>query len=131
MYKWSKSSKKRLESCHPDLQRIFNHVIKYVDCKVTDGHRGEEKQNEYFALGKSQKKWPESGHNKIPSEAIDVVPYPVNWTNVNRFYMFVGYVRAVADRMGIKIKTGADWDGDWLTSDQTFNDLPHYRLIIS
>ena len=34
MYKFGKSSKKRLETCDEKLQKVFNEVIKHVDCSI-------------------------------------------------------------------------------------------------
>ena len=61
--------------------------------------------------------------------AVDVVPYPIDWKDRARFYHFVGFVRGIASQKGIKIRTGADWDGDHLFNDQTFHDLPHFELL--
>ena len=128
MYKFSDRSHKKLTTCHPDLIQLFNEVIKNVDCTILDGHRTESEQNRLFKIGNSRVEFPHSMHNRYPSHAVDVAPYPIDWTNVHRFYMFVGYVRAVANNLNIKIRCGADWDSDWLTSDQTFHDLPHFEL---
>ena len=43
--------------------------------------------------------------------------------------MFVGFVRAIAEILKINIRCGADWSGNWSTTDQTFNDLVHFELI--
>lgn len=125
---FSARSKDRLATCHPWLQELFNEVIKKVDCTILAGRRFKAEQDRLYKLGKSKVQYPNSKHNRYPSHAVDVAPYPVDWTNIHRFYMFVGYVRAVADQMNIPIRCGADWDSDWLTSDQTFDDLPHFEL---
>lgn len=129
MPEFGNASKARLAQCHPDLQRLFNKVIEHKDCTVTEGHRGKDAQDEYFRTGKSKVQYPDSMHNKFPSLAADVVPYPIDWQDKGRFYMFVGYVRAIADSMGIQIRCGADWDGDMETKDQNFHDLPHFELV--
>lgn len=126
---FSQFSKNNLETCHEDLQRLFNEVIKHFDCRVTCGHRGQEEQDKAYHDGKSQLKWPESEHNKMPSQAVDVIPFPVNWDDTRRFYMFVGIVRGIAAMMEIPIRCGADWDGDMEFTDQTFHDLPHFELL--
>ena len=54
MYRFSKKSKERLASCDERLQRVFNEVIKYTDCSILQGHRGEREQNKYFSEGKSK-----------------------------------------------------------------------------
>ena len=133
MPKFSKESIEQLDTCHPDLQILFIEVIKYWDCKVICGNRNKEKQNKAFAEGKSQKQFPYSNHNQLPSIAIDAVPYPINWETKNpkdlaRWYAFAGFVLGVASQMGIKIKWGGDWDSDKDFKDQDFNDLPHFEL---
>ena len=75
MPKYSTISKSRLVTCHQDLQTLFNEVIKYYDCTIVYGHRGEIAQNQAYAEGKSQLKWPNSKHNKWPSLAVDAAPY--------------------------------------------------------
>ena len=60
---------------------------------------------------------------------IDVAPCPIQWNNSKRFYHFAGYVKGVADSLGIKICWGGDWDKDNDFDDQTFNDLVHFELI--
>ena len=38
MPKFGKSSTKKLETVHQDLQDILNEAIKYVDFGITEGH---------------------------------------------------------------------------------------------
>jgi len=111
------------------LQQVFNEVIKYFDCKIIEGHRGEALQHLYFTQGKSKLDWPNGEHNKIPSRAVDVMPYPINWYDSDRMCYFAGFVMAIALGMGIKMRWGKDWDGDKDLNDQTFKDGPHYELI--
>jgi peptidoglycan L-alanyl-D-glutamate endopeptidase CwlK len=129
MPKFSEKSEGKLRGCHPDLQRLFNEVVKYFDCKIDCGYRGEEEQNEAFRTNHSTKKYPDSKHNSVPSIAVDVVPYPVDWENLKRFYFFGGYVKRTADIMGINVRWGGDWDSDTVLNDQSFNDLPHWEIL--
>ncbi len=73
--------------------------------------------------------YPHGKHNRKPSEAIDAAPYPIDWDDLNRFYYFAGYVKGIANEMGIKIRWGGDWDGDTILDDQTFMDLPHFEIL--
>ena len=130
MPKLSARSVKNLKTCHPDLARLFTEVVKNFDCSVLCGYRGPEEQNEAFQTGRSKKIFPKSLHNKLPSIAVDVVPYPINWENLERFYFFGGFVKGISTILGIKIKWGGDWDCDTLTDDQFFLDLPHFELIL-
>lgn len=128
MPQFSNRSAERLATCHADLQRLFNEVIKKYDCTILEGHRSNERQEELYYQGKSKLRAGFSKHNETPSIAVDVAPYPINWNDRNRFYHFVGYVKGVADQLGISIRCGADWDGDNDLRDQTFFDLPHFEL---
>lgn len=134
MPKFSKESIEQLDTCQPDLQILFIEVIKHWDCKVIYGYRNKEEQDKAFAEGKSQKQYPHSAHNLLPSNAVDAVPYPINWETKNpkdlaRWYAFAGFVLGVASQMGIKIKWGGDWDSDKDFKDQNFNDLVHFELL--
>ena len=129
MYKYSKSSELQLASCHIDLQLIFRSILHSIDHTIIEGYRDQVTQEQYFKEGKSKVHYPDGKHNKTPSMAVDVAPYPVNWNNLNRFYFFGGYVKKTAEILGIKIRWGGDWDSDTLTDDQKFNDLPHFELI--
>lgn len=135
MPEFSRTSHSNLESAEEDLQTLFNEVIKYYDCSVICGHRGEGEQEEAFRKRLSKVQFPNSKHNSYPSRAVDVIPYPVNWGDTHRFYHFGGYVKAVADRLldeGViehEIRWGGDWDRDNEFDDQTFMDFPHFELV--
>ena len=139
MPSFSKASLEKLDTCDPRLQMIFKEVIRYVDCTILCGHRGQKEQDEAFAKGLSKLKWPNGEHNKVPSRAVDVAPYPVKWgeqgtaeqrkKDIARFYFFAGYVKSVADNMNIKLRWGGDWDSDLDFNEQNFDDLPHFELI--
>lgn len=136
MPKYSEKSKKKLSTAHDDLQEIFNIVICDFDCTILDGHRNELRQNEAYDNGFSKVRFPDSKHNKKPSEAVDAIPYPVEWDNLNRMRFFAGRVIAIADmlfRFGIikhKIRWGGDWDKDTVLRDNRFNDFPHFELYL-
>ena len=127
MPQFGKDSLKKLQSCHPDLQKLFNEVIKHYDCTILEGQRSNEDQLKAFSAGKSKIK---SGgkHNQTPSLAVDVAPCPVDWNDKNKFYHFAGRVLGIAQMLGIKIRWGGDWNGDNNLKNQTFFDLPHFEL---
>lgn len=133
MPNFGQASKDNLSTAHPDLQRLFNEVVKNYDCTVMCGHRNEEDQNKAFHEGRSKVQWPNGKHNKLPSEAVDVAPWfveapHIRWEDKEKFYHFAGYVQAVADQLKIKIRWGGNWDSDDELHDQTFFDLPHFEL---
>jgi peptidoglycan L-alanyl-D-glutamate endopeptidase CwlK len=127
MPKFSQLSLDKLSTCHQDLQKLFNEVVKDFDCVILQGYRSEEEQLNFFNHGKSKIK---SGgkHNSSPSLAVDVAPYPVDWNDKERFYYFAGFVKGVASSLGISIRWGGDWNSDNNLKNQTFFDLPHFEL---
>jgi peptidoglycan L-alanyl-D-glutamate endopeptidase CwlK len=129
MNSFSKRSKQNLSECDNRLQSVFNEVIKRFDCTVMCGYRPEEEQNEKFRTGMSKKKYPNSKHNSLPSSAVDVAPYPINWKDRERFTLFAGVVIGVGTMMGYNIRWGGDWNMDTQVTDNDFDDLPHFEII--
>ena len=123
------ASKVKLDECHPDLKRLVEEVIKSMDVTVICGHRPKDEQELAFAEGRSKVHYPNSNHNMLPSNAVDIAPYPIDWNDVRRFYYMGGYVLATAERLGIKVRWGGDWSGNFDIKDQNFHDLPHIELI--
>lgn len=129
MPKFGKRSKAILALAHPDLQRIANAAIKVTDFSVICSYRGRESQNDMYDSGLSKLKYPESKHNKQPSDAIDLAPYPIDWHDLDRFYFLAGVIHAVASNLGIEIRWGGDWNRNGNFRDSNFIDLPHYELV--
>jgi len=143
MPKFGTTSKEQLETCHPDLQILFNAVIMEVDCSVICGHRNEADQEKAFDSGNSKVHYPDGKHNSDPSTAVDVYPYPIDFDDLPRFYWFGGWVLAKAEilrnvgEITNKIRWGGNWKGlDNGKIDFSYNrrkdvldDLPHYEII--
>lgn len=124
---FGEQSKKQLATCDSRLQRLFNEVIKIVDCKILEGHRGQQAQDAAYYAHKSQKKWPTGRHNKLPSMAVDAAPYPINWSDTKRFREFAKIVLDKADELNINVRWGGDWDSDPKTPNH-FDDLVHFEI---
>jgi len=129
MPSFSDKSMEILRTCDPRLQKIFTEVIHDFDCTVISGHRGEEEQNELVRKGLSQLSFPQSNHNLNPSLAADVIPYPADWKDRERFNFFAGFVMGTAMRLSFFLRWGGDWDGDWQVKDNNFDDLAHFELV--
>ena len=125
---FGRKSKERLNTCDSNLQKVFNEVIKHVDCSVLEGHREKDRQNKLFEEGKTKVKYPNGRHNRQPSSAVDVTPYPVDWKDRERQTLFAGFVIGVASQMGINLRWGGDWDQDFQVVDNRFDDFPHFEL---
>lgn len=127
MNKFSKSSLEHLLTCHSDLQKIAIRALNLYDFTIICGSRSEEDQNKAFTEGKSKLKYPDSKHNKHPSEAFDACPYPIDWNDTERFKTMAKIILDVAKEAGIKLRWGGDWNMDGTPS--KFVDLPHFELV--
>ena len=128
MPKFGTRSKNALHTCDERLIKVFDEVIKTVDCSVLEGHRGQSKQDKYYEEGKSKVKYPSGRHNKLPSMAVDVVPYPIDWNDRERFHLFAGFVLGIAKSMDINLRWGGDWNMNWEVDDNKFDDFPHFEI---
>ena len=145
-YRFGRRSRARLDTCHPDIIKIMEEVIKIYDFSVLEGLRTAEKQLEYFETGRSQldgvnKLSKHQDHGDGLSYAIDIMPYKKGSNAFSgkqkdkaRFYYLGGVVKMAAYRLleageiTHTIRWGADWDSDDLFDDQNFDDLPHFEL---
>ena len=128
MPRFSTRSKSKLHTCDERLIKLFNKVVKKFDCQILEGHRGQKAQDEAYNKGNSKLKFPNGKHNKSPSIAVDVAPYPIDWNNRDRFHYFAGYVMGIASQMKLKIRWGGDWNMDTETKDNKFDDLVHFEI---
>jgi peptidoglycan L-alanyl-D-glutamate endopeptidase CwlK len=122
-------SKRILSTCDPRLQELAELVVESYDITVLEGFRTNARQDELFRQGKSKLQAGESKHNQDPSLAIDIAPYPIDWENPKRFYLLAGFMFQAAAGLGINLRWGGDWDRDWIHTDQTFHDLPHFEIV--
>lgn len=138
MFKFSKRSKDNLVTADEKLQLLFNEVIKEIDCTVIYGHRTPEEQFELFKKGRTRVDgwWTvtdkskvvtnldgttkKSRHNYYPSKAVDVVPYPLDWNDIDSFKLLASVVKRKALELGIDV----EWGGDW----KSFKDYPHWQI---
>ena len=148
MPQFSKKSLDRLQTCDAQLIKLFTNVIKKYDCSILYGHRNVDEQYRIFLKGRDLEgniidkskvvtycdginKLSE--HNHFPSNAVDVVKWNktsphIRFDDMEGHYHFGGYVMATAQKLGIKIIWGGDWDSDMDLHDQIFMDLLHFQL---
>ncbi len=128
----SQASTTRLATCHKRLRLLIEEVARRIparlDFSVVCGHRGEREQAEALASGATTKAWPNSLHNRTPSLAVDLAPYPYDAKDEARYAVLAGFVLAVAAELGIGIRWGGDWDNDGRTTDERLRDFPHFEL---
>ena len=128
MNRWSTTSKNRLDQCDKRLQQLADAVLQVHDCSVLTGHRSKNAQDQAYVEGYSTVQWPYSKHNSMPSMAIDLAPFPIDWEDTKRFYYFAGIVMGIASELEIPIRWGADWDMDNDLDDHSFLDLVHFEI---
>ena len=138
MFKFSKRSINNLATADKKLQLHFSEVIKEIDCTVISGHRTPEEQFELFKKGRERVDgwWTvtdkskvvtnldgttkKSKHNYYPSKAVDVVPYPLDWNDIDSFKQLASVVKDKALELGIDV----EWGGDW----KSLKDYPHWQI---
>ncbi len=126
MASFSKTSEKRLQTCHPDIAAVCRELIKQYDFAVLCGHRTKAEQNKAFENGNSRLIYPQSAHNKTPSHAVDIAPYPIDWGNLMRFREMWHRFDALASLMRERgeIESEFEWGGEW----NSFKDYPHIEI---
>lgn len=133
MKKWSNKSKKVYDQLDERLQRLVTRIRDEVtDISLTYGHRDREEQNTMYENGVSMLRYPHSKHNRKPSLAVDLQPYPYP-TYEPKLWGALGYIAGrahqIAAEEGFRIRWGGDWDGDGDLTDQTFDDLFHIEVL--
>lgn len=143
-YSYGRDSRVQLATCHPDLRAIFRKAITLHDIKIIKGLRGKAEQNKAFKDGFSKLKWPDGKHNAVGpdgnedptalSHAVDAAPWPLQnkfWEKDPRqLYYFGGFIKGIALDMRIPLRWGGDWNSNLIFTDQTFDDLFHFELIL-
>jgi len=135
MRKWGKASKEQYDTIDPRLQRVLDRVLQEVaDISIIKGHRGQVEQNEafYHRPQRSKLPWPKGKHNKFPSLAADIQPYPrpENLDKLTQGLSFIaGAACAIGREEGLDIRWGGDWDQDGSVLDNNFNDLFHLEIV--
>ena len=107
-----------LSGVHPDLVEVVKLAIKItgVDFTVIEGIRNINRQRELYKAGKSTT----MNSRHITGHAVDMVPYPVDWDDLERFETMAEAMKVAADSFKVSIV----WGGDW----KSFYDAPHFEL---
>ena len=132
MPKFSPESFSHLSTCHTDLQAIFFDVIRTVDCHVIEGYRSEEIKENGVTFTHKDLHILNGKHHQHPAMAVDVIPYPVDFDNIERLYWFSGYVMGIAQKLKEegKITHSLRYGCDLFKNESvtTIADLVHFEL---
>lgn len=118
MYKLGTRSKQSLSGVHVDLVAVVKKAIEIteVDFSVIEGIRHIERQRQLVKEGKSTT----LNSRHLTGHAVDMVPYPVDWEDLERFELMAEAMKLAAEELDIPIV----WGGDW----KSFYDAPHFEL---
>ena len=132
--KFGRRSLTSLETCHPGLQVIAYKALStsIIDFTILCGHRSKEEQDAHFEQGTTQLKWPNSKHNKFPSDAVDIVPWirgKLSWNPLHCCFL-AGILLTCAKELGYTLRWGGNWNMNLEPiTDQTFQDLAHFEIV--
>lgn len=118
-----------LAELDPRLQDVLREAIKLTDFALYEGYRSLSRQQELYEQRKSKARPGESKHNTMPSKAVDLWAYPINWEDTQQQAYVAGIILGIASQMEIPMRWGHDWDMDGDTRDNGFNDGPHFELM--
>ena len=126
-FTFSERSLRNLQGVKPQMQKLAKDAlaISEVDFMITEGLRTSERQKELVAKGLS--KTMKSKH--ITGDAIDVVPYPVDWNDWKKFQKINEAFKAAATASGVRYRWGGDWNSNGSSKDERFLDGPHFELV--
>ena len=133
----------RLEGVHPDLVRVVKRAAEIAapinDFKVLEGVRTPARQKELYAQGRTKPgpkvTWTLNSNHFVNAvtgygHAVDLAPYPIDWGNISRFDRLATIMFAAADKEGVRIRWGADWDMDGNPRERGESDSPHFELVL-
>lgn len=137
-YQLGARSRANLAGVHPDLVRVVERAIELTeqDFAVIEGVRTPERQRQLYAQGRTAPgqvvTWTmHSRHFAGPDgygRAVDVVPWPVDWSSTAKFDAIAQAMRAAAAELGVPIRWGADWDQDGTPRERGESDSPHWEM---
>ncbi len=142
-YSLGKRSREHLAQVHPDLVKVVERAIQITtqDFAVIDGARTLAEQRALYAQGRTKPgrivTWTLNSRHLINPKtgfghAVDCVPVPVSWdstpANLARFDAVAEAMFAAAKELGVRLRWGADWDGDGKPRERGESDSPHFEL---
>lgn len=143
-YLLSKLSLSRLVGVNPELVNVVKRAIEITgqDFLVVEGVRTKEQCYINYGKGRTASqcqaknvpiKYAQPKLSKVTwlndplaskhvtGKAVDLVPYPVDWNDLNKFRKISVAVKAAAVELNVEIS----WGGDWART----KDYPHFELV--
>ena len=135
MYKFSRTSEKRLMYLHQNLQKFFMELLKIspYDFSISQGTRTAEEQNKLYQQGRTTPEkivtncdgYKVKSNHQVRADGFGyagdiaiLIDEKVTWEE--KYYKEVARVGRV-----LMQKYNVEWGGDW----KNFKDLPHFEYI--
>ena len=141
-FKLSERSLKSLKGVNPNLVKVVERAIELTeqDFLVLEGVRSKEQCYINYGKGRTVAQCSAKGvptkyaqpslskvtwlNNPLASKhvtgnAVDLVPYPINWNTISKFTTISKAMKQAAKELGVDL----EWGGDW-----TKKDYPHFEL---
>ena len=141
-YKLSERSLNSLKGVNPNLVKVVERAIELTeqDFLVLEGVRSKEQCYINYGKGRTVSQCSAKGvptkyaqpslskvtwlNNPLASKhvtgnAVDLVPYPINWNTISKFTTISKAMKQAAKELGVDL----EWGGDW-----TKKDYPHFEL---
>lgn len=138
MFQLGKASLQRLEGVNPILVNVVKRAIQIskVDFMVVEGLRSKERQAELYAQGRTKPgnivTWTMKSKH-IDGLAVDLCPWvdgKLAWGQTSNFDAISLAMFRAASEQGVKLRWGADWDGDGNLREKGETDSPHFELVV-
>jgi peptidoglycan L-alanyl-D-glutamate endopeptidase CwlK len=129
MARWGGASLLRLKELDPRLVEVMEFLREFRDIAIVCTHRSPADQLKAFNSGHSKVKV--GKHNSMPSLAVDftLYPQPAKEADLREGLTFLaGAALAYGKLRGYRLRWGGDWNRNWDTSDNTFDDLFHLEI---
>ena len=155
-YILSERSLNNLKGVHPNLAKVVKRAVEVSDQDfvVIEGVRSREQCMINYGKGRTAAQCAAKGiaakyanpkaakvtwlSNPFNSKhciqkdgyghAVDICPYPVDWSDVKKFDAIAKAMFAAARELGVRICWGADWDGDGKPRERGESDSPHFEI---
>ena len=141
-FKLSERSLNSLKGVNPNLVKVVERAIELTeqDFLVLEGVRSKEQCYINYGKGRTAAQCSAKGvptnyaqpslskvtwlNNPLASKhvtgnAVDLVPYPINWNTISKFTTISKAMKQAAKELGVDL----EWGGDW-----TKKDYPHFEL---
>lgn len=152
-FAFGKTSLQRLDTLDRALRLVVVRALQLStqDFMVLEGVRTLTRQHQLYGKGRTREQLAAKGINPmfaephlkpvtwtlnsrhLPnalglSEAVDLAPFPLSWTNLPAFDAVARAMFAAAEELRTPIRWGADWDGDGNLREAKEHDSPHFEL---